>query len=43
MHILQITRAHAKISHSAFISRFLVMDLNKLDFSTTVLTSLLAG
>jgi hypothetical protein len=43
LHTLQITTAHAKPSHSAFTSRFLIMDLNTGDSSASVLTSLLSG
>jgi hypothetical protein len=43
LHTLQITRAHAKSSQSAYTSRFLVMDLNNGDSSASVLTSLPAG
>jgi hypothetical protein len=43
LHPLQITRAHAKSSQSAFTSHFLVMDLNNRDSSTSMLTSLPAG
>jgi hypothetical protein len=43
LHTLQIIRAHAKSSQSAFTSRFLVMDLNSGDSSTSVLSSLPTG
>jgi hypothetical protein len=43
LHILLITRAHAKSSQSAFTSRFLVTDLQRGDPSASVLTSLSAG
>jgi hypothetical protein len=43
LHTLQITRAHAKLSQSAFTSRFLVMDLNKGDSSASMIMSLPAG
>jgi hypothetical protein len=33
LHTLQISRAHAKSSQSAFTSRFLVTDLNNGDYS----------
>jgi hypothetical protein len=42
-HNSQITRAHAKSSQCAFASRFLVTDLNNIDSSASVLTSLLPG
>jgi hypothetical protein len=40
LNTLQITRAHAKSSQSAFTSRFLVTDINNGDSSASVLTSL---
>jgi hypothetical protein len=43
LYALQITRAHAKSSQSAFTSRFLVADLNDGDCSGSVLTSSPAG
>jgi hypothetical protein len=43
LHILQITRARAKFSQSAFTSRFLVTVLNNEDFSASVVTPLPAG
>jgi hypothetical protein len=43
LHTLQITRAHAKPSQSAFTSCFLVTDLNNGDSSASVLMSLLSG
>jgi hypothetical protein len=43
LHNLQITKAHAKSSQSAFTSRFLVTYLNNGDSSAFVLTSLPAG
>jgi hypothetical protein len=43
LHTLQFTRADATSSQSAFISRFLVTDLNNGDSSASVLTSLLSG
>jgi hypothetical protein len=43
LHTLQITIAHAKSSQSAFTSRFLVTDLNNVESSASVLTSLLSG
>jgi hypothetical protein len=43
LHNLQITRAYAKSSQSAFTNRFLVTDINNGDFSASVLTSLLSG
>jgi hypothetical protein len=43
LHTLQITRAHAKPSQSAFIRRSLVTDLNSGDSSTSVLTPLPAA
>jgi hypothetical protein len=43
LHTLQITRAHAKFSQSAFTSRFLVTDLINGDSSASVFTSLLDG
>jgi hypothetical protein len=43
LHTLQITRAQAKPSQSAFTSRFPVIDLNNGDSSASVLTSLLSG
>jgi hypothetical protein len=42
-HTLQITRAHAKSSHSTFTSSFLVTDLNNGDSSASVVTPLPAG
>jgi hypothetical protein len=42
LHTLQITRAHAKSSQSAFTSRFLITDLNNGDSSASVLKPLLA-
>jgi hypothetical protein len=39
LHTLQIHRAHAKFSQSAFTSHFLVIDLNSGDSSASVLTS----
>jgi hypothetical protein len=43
LHTLQITRAHVKSSQAAFISWFLVTDLNNGDSSASVLMSLPAG
>jgi hypothetical protein len=43
LQILQITRAHAKSSQSAFTRRFLVTDINNGDSSAFVLKSLTAG
>jgi hypothetical protein len=43
LHTLEIIRAHAKSSHSAFTSRFLVKDLNNEDSSASVVTPLSAG
>jgi hypothetical protein len=43
LHTLQIPTAHAKLSHSAFTSRFLVTVLNNWDSSASVLASLLSG
>jgi hypothetical protein len=43
LHTLQITRAHANSSQSAFTSLFLVMDLSNRDSSASVLTSLTVG
>jgi hypothetical protein len=43
LHTLQITRAHAKPSQSAFTSCFLVTDFNNGDSSDSVLTSLPAS
>jgi hypothetical protein len=42
LHTLQITRARAKTSQSAFTSRFQITDLNNGDSSASVLTSLLS-
>jgi hypothetical protein len=42
-HKLEITRAHAKSSQFSFTSRFLVMDLNNIDYSASVFTSLVSG
>jgi hypothetical protein len=39
LHTLQITRAHAKSSQSAFTTRFLVMDPNNADTSASMLAS----
>jgi hypothetical protein len=43
LHVLQLTRAHAKSSQSAFTSRFLVTDTNNGDSSASVVTLLPAG
>jgi hypothetical protein len=43
LHTLQITRAQAKPSQSVFTSRHLVTDLNNVDTSDSVLTSILSG
>jgi hypothetical protein len=43
LHTLQITKAHAKSSQSAFSSRFLVTCLNSGYFSAFVVTPLSAG
>jgi hypothetical protein len=43
LHILQITRAHAKSSQSAFTSHFLVKDLKNGDSSASVVTPLPTG
>jgi hypothetical protein len=40
---LKIARAHTKSSQFAFISRFLVTDLNNTDSSASVFTSLVSG
>jgi hypothetical protein len=42
-HTIQVTRTRAESSQSAFTSRFLVTDLNNVDSSASVLTSLPAG
>jgi hypothetical protein len=43
VHTLQITRAHAKSSQSAFTSHFLVMELNNGNSSASVVMLLPAG
>jgi hypothetical protein len=43
LHTLQITKAQAKSSQSAFTSCFLVTDLNNGDYSASVLMLLPAG